>query len=67
MQPGDITFEWALPGSEQNGVIQKFTISYAQEVSNPSLKYTYLYLKCIYFQINAAIEDSSLKMIKSAE
>jgi hypothetical protein len=34
VQPGDITFEWSLPGSEQNGVIRKFTISYAQEVSS---------------------------------
>uniref|UniRef100_A0A8D8Q8Q7 protein-tyrosine-phosphatase n=1 Tax=Cacopsylla melanoneura TaxID=428564 RepID=A0A8D8Q8Q7_9HEMI len=34
VQPGDITFEWSLPNSEQNGVIRKFTISYAQEGSN---------------------------------
>lgn len=36
VQPGDITFEWSLPGSEQNGVIRKFTISYGLEGANTS-------------------------------
>ncbi|XP_075214257.1 protein tyrosine phosphatase 10D isoform X3 [Lycorma delicatula] len=31
--PGDISFEWTLPGNEQNGVIRKFTITYGLEGS----------------------------------
>lgn len=33
IQPSDITFQWALPSTEQNGVIRKFTITYGLEVS----------------------------------
>ncbi|KAL1116196.1 hypothetical protein AAG570_005691, partial [Ranatra chinensis] len=33
VQPGDISFEWSLPGNEQNGVIRKFTITYGLEGS----------------------------------
>jgi receptor-type tyrosine-protein phosphatase beta len=28
IQPGEITFEWSLPQTEQNGIIKNFTISY---------------------------------------
>uniref|UniRef100_A0A6P7G206 protein-tyrosine-phosphatase n=1 Tax=Diabrotica virgifera virgifera TaxID=50390 RepID=A0A6P7G206_DIAVI len=31
IQPGEIHFEWALPMTEQNGVIRKFTITYGLE------------------------------------
>lgn len=34
IQPSDITFQWALPSNEQNGIIRKFTITYGLEVSN---------------------------------
>ncbi|XP_073996604.1 protein tyrosine phosphatase 10D isoform X2 [Rhodnius prolixus] len=33
VQPSEITFEWSLPNSEQNGVILKFTITYGLESS----------------------------------
>lgn len=32
IQPSDIIFEWTLPSTEANGVIQKFTITYGIEV-----------------------------------
>lgn len=32
IQPSEILFEWALPLTEQNGIIRKFTITYALEV-----------------------------------
>jgi len=31
IQPGEITFEWSLPQHDQNGVIQKYTVSYGME------------------------------------
>ncbi|XP_070491352.1 tyrosine-protein phosphatase 10D isoform X3 [Chironomus tepperi] len=31
IQPGEVTFEWALPQHDQNGVIQKYTVSYGME------------------------------------
>lgn len=31
IQPGEITFEWTLPQTDQNGVIQKYTVSYGME------------------------------------
>lgn len=34
IQPSDIIFEWSLPSTEANGVIQKFTIAYGIEVRN---------------------------------
>ncbi|KAL0279954.1 UNVERIFIED_CONTAM: hypothetical protein PYX00_001395 [Menopon gallinae] len=34
IQPSDITFQWALPSNEQNGVIRKFTITYGLEGSS---------------------------------
>ncbi|XP_065202052.1 tyrosine-protein phosphatase 10D-like [Planococcus citri] len=34
IQPSDITFEWYLPKSEQNGVILKFTVIYGLEGSS---------------------------------
>lgn len=33
IQPSDIIFEWSLPSTEANGVIQKFTITYGTEVN----------------------------------
>jgi receptor-type tyrosine-protein phosphatase beta len=33
IQPSEITFEWALPSTEQNGVIRQFTITYGLENS----------------------------------
>lgn len=33
IQPSHITFEWALPSNEQNGIIRKFTITYGLEGS----------------------------------
>ncbi|XP_060530895.1 tyrosine-protein phosphatase 10D-like isoform X2 [Cylas formicarius] len=33
IQPSDVVFEWALPSSEHNGVIRKFTITYGLEGS----------------------------------
>lgn len=33
IQPSEIIYEWSLPSTEANGVIRKFTISYALEVS----------------------------------
>ncbi|XP_025830814.1 tyrosine-protein phosphatase 10D-like [Agrilus planipennis] len=33
IQPSEISFEWALPITEQNGVIRKFTITYGLEGS----------------------------------
>lgn len=33
IQPADISFEWALPGNEQNGIIRKFTVTYGLEGS----------------------------------
>lgn len=39
IQPSEITFEWALPTSEQNGVIVEFAISYKPEgVTHSSIK-----------------------------
>lgn len=32
IQPSDVIFEWSLPSTEANGVIQKFTITYGIEV-----------------------------------
>lgn len=32
IQPSDVIFEWSLPSTEANGVIQKFTITYGVEV-----------------------------------
>jgi len=34
IQPSLITFEWALPSDEQNGIIRKFTITYGLEVEH---------------------------------
>lgn len=31
IQPSEITFEWTLPTSEQNGIVREFAISYIQE------------------------------------
>ncbi|XP_066583750.1 tyrosine-protein phosphatase 10D isoform X2 [Prorops nasuta] len=33
IQPSDISFEWSLPSQEHNGIIRKFSISYALEGS----------------------------------
>lgn len=33
IQPSEITFEWSLPSSEQNGVIRQFSITYGLEGS----------------------------------
>lgn len=35
IQPSDIIFEWTLPSTEANGVIQKFTITYGIDVKFP--------------------------------
>ena len=45
IQPADISFEWALPGNEQNGIIRKFTVTYGLEVSE------WIVLKCISFWV----------------
>lgn len=34
IQPSEITFEWALPPSEQNGIIRQFSITYGLEGSS---------------------------------
>lgn len=33
VQPSEITFEWSLPGTEQNGIIRQFSITYGLEGS----------------------------------
>lgn len=33
IHPSDIVFEWALPSTEQNGIIRRFTITYGLEGS----------------------------------
>ncbi|KAK9723342.1 Protein-tyrosine phosphatase [Popillia japonica] len=38
VQPGEVTFKWSLPQSEQNGIIRKFTITYGLEGSTHTLQ-----------------------------